>query len=53
MSVFPFTFYFPNEAPMSVSLFSKLENDPKASCGIHYYVKIWVSDSEFDIPHKR
>lgn len=52
-SVFPFMFRFPAEAPLSVSLCSRYEDDPKTACGIHYYVKIWVGDREFDNPHRR
>lgn len=51
--MYPFVFYFPNAAPGSVSLFSKNDIDPKKVCGIHYFVKIFVGDQEYDIPRRR
>lgn len=52
-NVFPFVFYFPTAAPSSVSLQSREKEEHSKSCGIHYYVKVFVGEGENDIPHRR
>ena len=52
-NIFPFVFYFPAAAPISVSLQSREKEEHRKSCGIHYYIKIFVGEGENDIPHRR
>lgn len=51
--LYPFTFYFPNAAPVSVSLFSKEDLDPQKLCGVLYFVKIFVAERETDYSYRR
>lgn len=48
----PFRLQVPAGAPGSVTLQSALEDEGEP-CGVHYYVKIFVGDSEIDRSHRR
>ncbi|XP_026314467.1 arrestin homolog, partial [Hyposmocoma kahamanoa] len=49
---YPFHFKIPAGAPGSVTLQAELEDEGEP-CGVHYYVKIFVGDSEIDRSHRR
>ncbi|KAI5636055.1 hypothetical protein NE865_11256 [Phthorimaea operculella] len=49
---FPFQFKIPAGAPGSVTLQPGLEDEGEP-CGVHYYVKLFVGDSEIDRTHRR
>lgn len=48
----PFRLTVPAGAPGSVTLQPGLEDEGEP-CGVHYYVKIFVGDSEIDRSHRR
>ncbi|XP_008549197.1 phosrestin-2 [Microplitis demolitor] len=48
----PFTFTFPQTSPASVTL-QQGSDDTGEPCGISYYIKIFASENESDINHKR
>jgi len=48
----PFTFKMPPNAPPSVTIQPGQEDDGKP-CGVEYYIKIFVGESEEDRNHKR
>ncbi|KAL1497576.1 hypothetical protein ABEB36_008512 [Hypothenemus hampei] len=49
---YPFTFTLPPSAPSSVILQPGPEDDGKP-CGVHYYVKLFVGETDTDRTHKR
>lgn len=49
---FPFRLAVPAGAPGSVTLQPGLEDEGEP-CGVHYYVKLFVGDSEIDRSHRR
>ncbi|XP_044266595.1 arrestin homolog [Tribolium madens] len=49
---FPFTFTLPPNAPASVTLQPGPEDEGQP-CGVHYYVKLFVGETETDRSHKR
>jgi arrestin-1 len=49
---YPFVFTLPPNAPASVTLQPGLEDEGQP-CGVHYYVKLFVGESETDRSHKR
>ncbi|XP_049870518.1 arrestin homolog isoform X2 [Pectinophora gossypiella] len=51
-SAYPFRFTVPAGAPGSVTLQPGLEDEGEP-CGVHYYVKLFVGDSEIDRSHRR
>ncbi|XP_053604066.1 arrestin homolog [Plodia interpunctella] len=51
-SAFPFRLTVPAGAPGSVTLQPALEDEGEP-CGVHYYVKLFVGDSEIDRSHRR
>lgn len=51
-SAVPFRLSVPPGAPGSVTLQPGLEDEGEP-CGVHYYVKIFVGDSEIDRSHRR
>lgn len=48
----PFTFQLPAGAPGSVTLQQGLEDEGEP-CGVQYYVKVFVGESEIDRSHRR
>lgn len=48
----PFRLAVPAGAPGSVTLQPGLEDEGEP-CGVHYYVKLFVGDSEIDRSHRR
>lgn len=48
----PFRLQVPAGAPGSVTLQPGLEDEGEP-CGVHYYVKLFVGDSEIDRSHRR
>ncbi|XP_044736686.1 arrestin homolog [Chrysoperla carnea] len=48
----PFTFVLPPSAPSSVTLQPGSEDDGQP-CGVQYFVKLFIGDSELDRTHKR
>ena len=48
----PFTFQMPPNAPPSVTLQPGRDEEGKP-CGVEYYIKVFVGDSEDDRTHKR
>ncbi|CAK1602636.1 unnamed protein product [Parnassius mnemosyne] len=51
-SAYPFRLTVPAGAPGSVTLQPALEDEGEP-CGVHYYVKLFVGDSEIDRSHRR
>ncbi|RZC41537.1 Arrestin N domain containing protein [Asbolus verrucosus] len=49
---YPFTFVLPSNAPASVTLQPGTEDEGQP-CGVHYFVKLFVGESETDRSHKR
>jgi len=49
---YPFTFKMPEKAPPSVTIQPGREDEGKP-CGVEYYIKVYVGDSEEDRSHKR
>lgn len=52
-NAFPFTFQIPANAPASIPLQQKNQDENEAPCGIQYFVKIFAGDSETDRTHRR
>lgn len=48
----PFRLAVPAGAPGSVTLQPGLEDEGEP-CGVHYYVKVFVGDTEIDRSHRR
>lgn len=51
-NAFPFTFTIPPSAPASVTLQQGPEDEGEP-CGVQYYVKVFVGESETDRSHRR
>ncbi|XP_018336587.1 arrestin homolog isoform X2 [Agrilus planipennis] len=51
-NAFPFTFRLPPNAPSSVTIQQGPDEEGKP-CGVYYYIKLFVGESEIDRPHKR
>ncbi|KAA0189521.1 hypothetical protein HAZT_HAZT006630 [Hyalella azteca] len=51
-NAYPFTFKMPPNAPPSVTIQPGPDDEGKP-CGVEYYIKIFVGDSEEDRTHKR
>lgn len=49
---YPFQLKVPPGAPGSVTLQPGLEDEGEP-CGVHYYVKLFVGESEIDRSHRR
>jgi len=51
-NTYPFTFKMPEQAPPSITIQPGKEDEGKP-CGVEYYIKVYVGDSEDDRTHKR
>ncbi|KAK4300683.1 hypothetical protein Pmani_027136 [Petrolisthes manimaculis] len=51
-NAFPFTFKMPEQAPPSVTIQPGTDDEGRP-CGVEYYVKVYVGESEEDRSHKR
>lgn len=51
-NAYPFTFTLPASSPASVMLQPGSDEDGKP-CGVHYYIKMFVGESDADRSHKR
>lgn len=51
-NAFPFTFKMPPNAPPSVTI-QPGQDEEGRPCGVEYYIKVFVGDSEEDRSHKR
>ncbi|KAL1123942.1 hypothetical protein AAG570_001712 [Ranatra chinensis] len=51
-NAFPFTFNIPQNAPASVTIQPGVQ-DQGEPCGIHYFIKTFVGESEIDRSHRR
>lgn len=49
---YPFTFKMPEQAPPSITI-QPGRNDEGRPCGVEYYIKVYVGESEEDRSHKR